>query len=457
MVKRTSLTRDLERAIAKMRTRAGRTWFTADPKPTKVRNSISYHGDQMLCISRSTAAAAGALAFALGAAAPSLAADETKEAWRLFVTDQAEGLVSVIDPAEGTVLDRFSTTGYVSHLKPTESGQALFAVQMDHDAVHVIETGIVLSSDGDHQDISVKDASLLPTVIEGARPVHAVMHDDKILQFFDREGKARVYDEAALLEGDAEPKVVETSAPHHGVVVPVGDYFVVSEPNLDVETPEDKLPPRLGAKVVDDDGNQIGDVATCTGLHGEAESAGLVAFGCVEGVLLARSDGRDAPTLELLEYEDDMPEGRVGTLTGGKAMQFFLGDYGDDRLVLIDPSSEKPFRVVDLNVRDVHFVLDPIRVKFAYVFTEDGKLHALDVLSGELVRSVQVTEPYSKDGHWRDPRPRLAVMGDMIAVTDPRESLVRLLDIDTFEEQRTIDVEGLPFNIVAVGGSGLQH
>ena len=283
------------------------------------------------------------------------------------------------------------------------------------------------------------------------------MHDDKILQFFDRDGEARVYDEADLLKGGADHTIVKTAAPHHGVVVPAGDYFVVSEPNLDVETPADKLPPRLGAKVVDGAGKQVGEVATCTGLHGEAASAGLVAFGCVEGVLIARSDGSGPPRLELVEYSDDMPEGRVGTLAGGKAVQFFLGDYGDDRLVVIEPSSDTPYRVVDLNVRDVHFVLDPIRAKLAYVFTEDGKLHALDVLRAELVRSVQVTEPYSKDGHWRDPRPRLAVMGDTIAVTDPRESLVRLLDAGTFEKERSIAVEGLPFNIVAIGGSGLQH
>lgn len=406
---------------------------------------------------RSAAGVAASLALLIGASAPAVAADETKEAWRLFVTDQAEGEITVLDPVAGTVLDRFSTSGYVSHLKSTESGKMLFAVQMDHDAIHVVETGIALSHDGDHQDIDIKDATLLPTVIEGSRPVHAVMHDDKIVQFFDRDGEARIYEEASLMTGGGDYTVVETSAPHHGVVVPVGDYFVVSEPNLEVETPEDQLPPRLGAKVVDGDGNQVGDVATCTGLHGEATSAGVAAFGCEEGVLLARSEGGAAPTLELLPYGEDMPEGRVGTLAGGKAMQFFLGDYGDDRLVIVDPSSESPFRVVDLHVRDVHFVLDPMRPQSAYVFTEDGTLHALDVLSGELVRSAQVTEPYSKDGHWRDPRPRLAVMGDLIAVTDPRKSLVRLLDAQTFDPVRTIEVEGLPFNIVAVGGSGLHH
>jgi hypothetical protein len=44
------------------------------------------------------------------------------------------------------------------------------------------------------------------------------------------------------------------------------------------------------------------------------------------------------------------------------------------------------------------------------LLTEDGQLHLLNVISGEITKSVKITEPYSMDGHWRDPRPRLAVL-----------------------------------------------
>jgi hypothetical protein len=283
------------------------------------------------------------------------------------------------------------------------------------------------------------------------------MHDDMIVQFFDREGEARVYSEKGLLDGDTAYQAVKAAAPHHGVAVPMGDYFLISTPNTDVDIKEGELPPRLGLSILDRNGAKVGETAPCTGLHGEAYSAGIVAFGCDEGVLVAHSNGVNPPKLEMLSYEDDMPKGRVAHLVGGKAMQFFLGDYGADKLVLVDPSSESPYRVVDLPVRQVNFVLDHERVKTAYVFTEDGRLNALDVLRGDIVRSAQITEPYSKDGHWRDPRPRLAVMGDIIAVTDPREQVIRLIDAESFEETGTIAVEGLPFNIVAIGGSGLQH
>jgi len=385
---------------------------------------------------------------------PALADDV--EAWRLFVGDQSAAKLTVLDGTKGEPVAEFPLKGYATHLVASETGRTVFAVQMDHDAVDVVKTGVTFTDHGEHRDVELQQPALLPR-LEGKRPVHAVPHDDQVLQFFDMEGEARVFEESALLDGKPEHDVVKAAAPHHGVAVPMGGYMLVSEPDLSAAVKDGELPPRLGLKVLDKDGNQVGDVATCTGLHGEASSAGIVAFGCKEGVLVVRANGHDAPKPEMLKYREDMPEGQVGTLLGGKAMQFFLGNYGDDKVVVIDPSADEPYRVVPLPVRRVDFALDPERATTAYVFTEDGKLHVLDVLSGKLTQSAQVTEAYSKDGHWRDPRPRVAVMGDEIAVTDPREQRIRILDTASLKETRSIAVEGLPFNIVAVGGEGVRH
>ena len=159
----------------------------------------------------------------------------------------------------------------------------------------------------------------------------------------------------------------------------------------------------------------------------------------------------------MLPYPADFPKAYTGTLLGGKAMQFFLGNYGEDKVVLIDPDNEQPFRLIELPTRRVDFQLDPATPRNAYILTEDGDLHVLDVIKGEIVRKGKVTEPYSKDGHWRDPRPRLAVADGQIAITDPRHSLVRVIDTETIKEIRTIAVEGRPFSIVAIGGSGASH
>ncbi|MFN6985423.1 MAG: hypothetical protein ACK4OI_11330, partial [Rhizobium oryzihabitans] len=129
----------------------------------------------------------------------------------------------------------------------------------------------------------------------------------------------------------------------------------------------------------------------------------------------------------------------------------------EDKVVLIDPDSKDAFRLIELPTRRVDFILDPANPRNAYILTEDGDLHVLDVLEGAITRKARVTEPYSKDGHWRDPRPRLAVADGQVAISDPRHALVRVVDAESLKETRTVAVEGQPFSIVAVGGSGASH
>jgi zinc transport system substrate-binding protein len=138
-------------------------------------------------------------------------------------------------------------------------------------------------------------------------------------------------------------------------------------------------------------------------------------------------------------------------------MQIFLGNYGSQSVVVIDPTEAPYFTRVDLPFRRVDFVLDPARPQFAYILTEDGTLHRLNMLSASVEHSATVTDPYSMDGHWRDPRPRLAMAGGSLLMTDPRESLLRVIDPATLAQDQAIEVEGLPYNLVAVGGSGLAH
>lgn len=383
------------------------------------------------------------------------AEEEGRATWRLFIADHTQPTVRAIDLGSDKEIGRFELEGYAA-MSLSDTGRTVFAIQGDQNVVHAIDTGIHLSDHGEHRDIEIKDPELLAT-IKGEKPGHVVAHGDDLAVFFDRGGSFDLLKESALQEGKVDPTPYNTTAPHHGVAVPVGKHLLVSVPNMEAPVREGELPPRLGLRVLDREGKQIGDVEQCTGLHGEATSARLVAFGCEEGVLVARPGGIDGPKFEMLSYGDALPKGKVSTLLGGTSMQFFLGNYGEDKVVLIDPDDKKPYRLIDLPLRRIDFALDPARPHNAYILTEDGKLHLLDVVDGSIKRSLPVTEPYSKDGHWRDPRPRLAVAGDHIAVTDPRRRMVRMVDAETFKQDRTIDVEGQPFTIVAVGGSGAVH
>lgn len=376
-------------------------------------------------------------------------ADDHVSAWRLFIADHATPIVTAIDLATDKPLATFELASPAS-LYATQSGEAVYAVQGAGNQISAIATGIHLDDHGDHGDIEITEPTVIDAVVAGTKPVHFVEHDGKIALFFDGEGKTRVVGEADWLDGDGvATSEFDSGAPHHGVAVPWGDYTIVSVPN-----PADPTALPIGVNVLDASGAIVGDLHACPDLHGEASSGNMLAIACAEGLLVVT--GSSAPEITLLPYAD-LPEGKSTTLLGGVGIQYFLGNYGADKLALIDPAAEKPFRLVDLLTRRVHFAVDPIRPKFAYVFTEDGKLSQIDVISGTIARSLAVTEPYSMDGEWSLPRPRIAVAGDVVAVTDPNAGLVHLIDIESFTQLRSVPVAGAPYGIVAVGGSGTAH
>lgn len=388
------------------------------------------------------------LALAAPLSLPASADEHTH--FRLFVADHADPVVTAIDIETGEVAGRFDLAGPAS-LYTTSSRAAVYAVQGAANRVSAIVSGIAISDHGDHGDIEVGVPQSLEPVVEGERPVHFVEHDGQIAIFFDGSGVARIVGEASWLAGTPEARDRASSAPHHGVAAQVGEYTLLTRP--DANDP-DALP--IGIDVLDADGKPVGDLYACPDLHGEASSGDTLAIACATGLLLVQ-ESAEGPRITHLPYSEDLPEGKSTTLLGGVAMQYWLGNYGADRVAIIDPSADSAFRLVDLPTRRVHFAIDPVAVKYAYIFTEDGKLHRLDIVAGAIDKSLTVTGPYSMDGEWSLPRPRIAVAGGEIAVTDPLAGKLHIVDAATFALEREIPVAGKPYNIVAVGGSGQSH
>ena len=375
--------------------------------------------------------------------------------YRVFVGDHADARVTAFDLDKPDNRWSFETSGQ-NKLYGVNNGAAVVAVQSDSDTVHFFKSGIKLDSHGDHSDIEITDPAALEETLSGPRPFHLIDHHGKLAINFDRGGYAEIVDAGELSHGELESRRIPQARAHHGFVAPLGKGWVTTVAS-DAPVEGDAAPTRVGLQAVAADGTPVGEVATCTGIHGEAFSGAYLAAGCKEGVLTA-TPGRDGLKFEMLDYPADLPAGKTtGTLLGAKSMQAFLGNYGADGLVVVDPVDEPHFRHVALPFRRIDFALDPADARFGYVLTEDGTLHRLDMLGAALIEGAKVTEPYSMDGHWNDPRPRIAMAGDEIVISDPRAALVRRISKDTLEEIGTVAVEGMPYNIAVVGGSGKAH
>ncbi|WP_427026231.1 ZinT/AdcA family metal-binding protein (plasmid) [Aureimonas ureilytica] len=375
--------------------------------------------------------------------------------YRVFVGDHDAPKVTAFDLGDPAKRWSFETTGQ-ARLFGIDDGSAIVAVQSDADKVDVIRSGISLHSHGDHSDISIADPAAANGALIGPRPFHLIDHDGKVVINFDRGGYAEILDAHALGEGKIEARRLPQARAHHGYAAPIGDAWVTSVAS-DAPVEGGAAPKRLGLQQVKEDGTPVGEVQPCTGIHGEAFSGAYLATGCEEGILTVTA-GKDGPSFRMLPYPADLPAGEsTGTLLGSKAMQVFLGNYGAKGLVVVDPVDEPHFRPIDLPFRRIDFALDPANARFGYVLTEDGTLHQIDVLDGRIAKSARVTEPYSMDGHWNDPRPRLAMAGDEVVMTDPKAGVVRRIAKDTLKEAGTIAVDGAPYNIAVVGGSGVVH
>lgn len=374
---------------------------------------------------------------------------------RVFVGDHQAGRVTAFDLAEPDRRWTFETAGQPK-LFAIAGGAVVAAVQSDDDAVHFFRSGIQFHDHGDHADIDIGDPSAIATGLSGPRPFHLVDHAGQVVINYDGGGYAEILDARRLAQGEVEVTTFPQSRAHHGFVARLGDSWL-STVASDEAVEEGKSVPRLGLQAFDADGAPAGELATCTAIHGEAFSGAYLAAGCAEGVLAVTS-GASGPEYRMLEYPADLPQGvTTGTLLGSTGIQLFLGNYGPDGLVVIDPADKPHFRHIDLPFRRVDFALDPAHPADGYVLTEDGSLHRIDLLKAEITASAKVTGPYSMDGHWNDPRPRLAMAGDEIVLSDPDAGLVRRIATRTLEEVGTIAVEGVPYNITVAGGSGISH
>lgn len=381
------------------------------------------------------------------------AGEESVTLYRVFVGDHEAPRVTALDLADPANRWTFGTKGQAK-LYSEADGAVIVAAQSFDDQVNFIASGVSLHDHGEHQDIEIADPEAIAVVLEGPRPFHVLGHDGKLAINFDAGGYAEILDEHALSEGRVEAVRFPQAHAHHGVVVPMGDIrisSVASEEPVEAGT----LPPRVGAQVFAPDGEPAGELATCSGLHGEAFSGAYLVFGCDEGVLTVIEEG-DAPVFRMLPYPADFPKGETtGTLLGVSAVQMFLGNHGKTGLVVIDPAGEPHMRRIELPFRRVDFVLDPARPAHGYVLTEDGTLHRVNMLNAEIEASARVTEHYSMDGDWNLPRPRLAMAGDEIVMTDPNAGLVRRIATADMSELGTIPVEGKPYNIAVAGGTGV--
>lgn len=369
--------------------------------------------------------------------------DEDSPTRRLLISDMDDGLIEIVDPHSGELLERLPLTS-PARLYTSENHRFAFAVQTDSDRVDVIDGGLWTEDHGDHLHGYEEAPALLDVVVTGSRPIHLVAHDGRVAIFFDGDGAAQLIQQQELEASDPASVGLDSGLPHHGVAVPVGDRVLLSMPDTESDS---ALP--IGVAVYSLDGELLQSFPDCAGLHGEAARGNLVAFGCSDGVLIIDTSGEEA-TAQKIENPADAGDNRVGTILAHEALPFFVGNFGSQALAIIDPAAGS-LTPLPLPAASAGFQLDPSEDAHLVVLTVDGQLHTLDPQTGETLASAPLIAAVDPDTDHSEPNPVLAVDAGMAYASDHTTGTVFAVDLDTMDVVQTYQAAGIPLSLTTVG------
>nr|WP_209310768.1 zinc metallochaperone AztD [Streptomyces spiramenti] len=287
---------------------------------------------------------------------------------------------------------------------------------------------VMVSTSAGFRVLDATTGEFTGTEFPGEAPGHVVRHADKAVLFFDGTGEVIVFDPAELADGDPEPSRTYTSEePHHGVAVELANGELLTT----LGDPES----RVGAMVLDADGEELARNEDCPGVHGEAAAQDeALVVGCQDGLLLYK-DG------EFTKIDSPDDYGRIGNQAGSDASPVVLGDYKSDpdaelerpeRVALVDTTTGD-LRLVDLGTSYTFRSLGRGPAGEALVLGTDGALHVIDPESGEVTDSVAVVDSWEEPLDWQQPRPALFVRGGTAYVTEPATEELHAVDLASGE------------------------
>ncbi|WP_432746139.1 hypothetical protein H7827_16430 [Streptomyces sp. JH002] len=307
---------------------------------------------------------------------------------------------------------------------------------------------VLVSTSTGFQVLDAVGARLTGAEFAGEKPGHVVRHGDRTVLFADGTGEVTLFDPHDL-GGDGLPDTdtYQSAEAHHGVAVELesGDLLVT----LGNEES------RVGAMVLDADGEEIARSEECPGVHGEAAAKDdVIVIGCEDGVLVYR-DGAftkvDSPTAY----------GRIGNQAGSDESTVVLGDYKQDK----DAELERPEQISLIDTVDGSLKLVDLGTSYTFrslargphgealVLGTDGQIHVIDPEAGEVTDTIPVIDAWEEPLEWQQPRPAIFVRDHTVFVTEPGSKELHAVDIHAGEVLNSVELPQVPNELSGVVGA----
>lgn len=286
-------------------------------------------------------------------------------------------LVSIDDQGTTSMLDLLTdeTTDLGSVTAPdsvTSDGRYVFAA--DEAGVDVVDSGVWTWDHTDHFHYYRSEPRTVGRIEgRGQASISTGMLStaDGTGVFFPESGEAVLLGNAALSRGTVEETLRLDVGPHDGLIAPLGDGAVVSEPDAQGRT--------ASLRLVDADGERIGGTECAQASGTITTRVGLV-VGCADGAVLLTLDG-DEPEVERIAY----PAGGAAPATSFAARKGrpTVAGLGDDSGIWLLDTRERSWRWIATDAPVVAASAVDDADTHVVALGEDGTVQVYDGTSGE--------------------------------------------------------------------------
>jgi hypothetical protein len=258
--------------------------------------------------------------------------------------------------------------------------------------------------------------------------------------FFAGSGDAVLLDTTAMSRGELVERFRLETAPHDGMLVPIGSYALVTQPQNGVAA---------SVSVLDEDGMPVpGATADCADARGTVTTRVGAIIGCAEGALLATLvDG--AVELERIPYPEGTTALPATTLEGRSGRPTVAGLAGNDAIWLLD-TRERTWTLLPVDRPIVQATAIDDDAQHVLALAADGRVLVIDGATGALLSQTEplVAESLATDAG----RPTLVADQPRAYLNGPAEHVVYEIDFaDAARISRTFETPTQPALLAETG------
>lgn len=336
-----------------------------------------------------------------------------------------------------------TTVGDVPNVSATfTDGRYLFASSATTGTMTIVDSGMWTWDHEDHFHYYSGEPRTIGT-IDGEGEAIVTSGAATTSVYFPDSGEATVLDNDALAKGELSVRAELSATPHSGVLVPLSDVTLLTEPN--------SAGTAASVQTYDKSGQPIdGATADCADAQGSITTSVGTVIGCDDGALLVTLDD-DEVVYERIPYPADMSAPKATEFRAREGRPTVAAVAGDQGVWLLD-TRERSWQLIPTDVPLLQVSAVDDREGHVVALAADGRVLVLSAETGEVIAATEPLLPQTLANPALLAGVELTVDQQRAYLNAPAEQALFEIDFaDNARIARTFDTDTVPAYLAEVG------